>query len=384
MKKMVCELCGGTDFIKKDGLFECQTCGMKYSLEEAKKLFQEVNDLDDKESTVQEETSFLSEQEYQNLVKNADATYMAGDYETAYHLYTNTLNIKPEDTHCIMRRALSALMQTTPFNDRTVEFIREVKRAFGLKYAVEKGNRFFFRFCAMSFYETEASFRCIAQRFSGLNMQIYSAKMANLARICLHVIQESINITPDFSNSDEDFWNGIHDLFTLAKQIVMSYSKKPNYDYEEYEKGIKNLEKTAKEQIAMRRERNLTAYWSRHEKEKLEIERHKQEIRNEIVILEESKSSIAEQKEIDDITEELHTIEGKLKQLKTFDMKGKKLLKDQQGILWDKRRDARARAAKHIEKIDELISAQNHIIDLLNAELTLDRWPDEEETNSPK
>lgn len=35
---LTCELCGETDFLKKDGVFVCQSCGTKYSLEEAKKL----------------------------------------------------------------------------------------------------------------------------------------------------------------------------------------------------------------------------------------------------------------------------------------------------------------------------------------------------------
>ena len=38
MKKITCEMCGGTDLIKQDGVFVCQNCGMKYSLEDAKKL----------------------------------------------------------------------------------------------------------------------------------------------------------------------------------------------------------------------------------------------------------------------------------------------------------------------------------------------------------
>ena len=37
MKKITCEMCGGTDLIKQDGVFVCQNCGMKYSLEDAKK-----------------------------------------------------------------------------------------------------------------------------------------------------------------------------------------------------------------------------------------------------------------------------------------------------------------------------------------------------------
>lgn len=38
MKQLTCELCGSTDIIKQDGAFVCQSCGCKYSLEEARKL----------------------------------------------------------------------------------------------------------------------------------------------------------------------------------------------------------------------------------------------------------------------------------------------------------------------------------------------------------
>ena len=38
MKQLTCEMCGSTDMVKQDGAFVCQTCGMKYSVEEAKKM----------------------------------------------------------------------------------------------------------------------------------------------------------------------------------------------------------------------------------------------------------------------------------------------------------------------------------------------------------
>lgn len=42
MKKMVCDLCESTEFVKADGFFECQSCHTKYSEEDAKKLLKEV------------------------------------------------------------------------------------------------------------------------------------------------------------------------------------------------------------------------------------------------------------------------------------------------------------------------------------------------------
>ena len=41
MKRITCEMCGSTELLKKDGVFECQNCGTKYTVEEAKKMMVE-------------------------------------------------------------------------------------------------------------------------------------------------------------------------------------------------------------------------------------------------------------------------------------------------------------------------------------------------------
>ncbi len=42
MKQLVCDLCGSTDMIKQDGVFVCQGCGTKYSVEEARRMMMDV------------------------------------------------------------------------------------------------------------------------------------------------------------------------------------------------------------------------------------------------------------------------------------------------------------------------------------------------------
>lgn len=37
MKQLTCEMCGSTDLMKQEGVFVCQSCGCKYSVEEARK-----------------------------------------------------------------------------------------------------------------------------------------------------------------------------------------------------------------------------------------------------------------------------------------------------------------------------------------------------------
>lgn len=38
MKQLICEMCGSADLVKQEGVFVCQECGCKYSVEEAKKM----------------------------------------------------------------------------------------------------------------------------------------------------------------------------------------------------------------------------------------------------------------------------------------------------------------------------------------------------------
>ena len=38
MKQLTCEMCGSNELLKQDGVFVCQACGTKYSVEEAKKM----------------------------------------------------------------------------------------------------------------------------------------------------------------------------------------------------------------------------------------------------------------------------------------------------------------------------------------------------------
>ena len=55
MKQLTCEMCGSTDMIKQEGVFICQTCGMKYSVEEAKKMM--IEGTVDVRGTVRVDTS---------------------------------------------------------------------------------------------------------------------------------------------------------------------------------------------------------------------------------------------------------------------------------------------------------------------------------------
>ncbi len=90
MKQLICEMCGGTDLVKQDGTFVCQTCGAKYSVEEAKKMMIEGT-VDVSGSTVKIDYST----ELQNLYELARRAKDDNDAEKAYDYYNRIAVMDP-------------------------------------------------------------------------------------------------------------------------------------------------------------------------------------------------------------------------------------------------------------------------------------------------
>ncbi len=100
MKQLTCEMCGGTDLIEKDGVFECQNCGMQYSPEEAKKMM--IEGTVDVQGTVKVDNSAFVEkclanarrakqkedweetEKYYNLVEQNDPTNIEAIFYSSY------------------------------------------------------------------------------------------------------------------------------------------------------------------------------------------------------------------------------------------------------------------------------------------------------------
>lgn len=82
MKTLVCEMCNSTDLLKQDGMFICQSCGCKYSPEEAKKMMIEGN-VDVSGSVVKMDTS----DELKNLYKLARRAKADNNSENAQKYY---------------------------------------------------------------------------------------------------------------------------------------------------------------------------------------------------------------------------------------------------------------------------------------------------------
>lgn len=78
MKQLVCEMCGSTDVIKQDGMYVCQACGVKFSVEDAKKMMVTVDNTKKLENLFKvarqalEGNDFKKAAEYYDLILQED------------------------------------------------------------------------------------------------------------------------------------------------------------------------------------------------------------------------------------------------------------------------------------------------------------------------
>ena len=108
MKALVCEMCGSNDIVKKDGLFVCQFCGVKYLPEEAKKLMADEMNISDKISN------------YYALAQNA---YDAGNKQEAETYCNKIIEIDPEYYKAWFLKGSAAGWQSTLQKPRLSECV---------------------------------------------------------------------------------------------------------------------------------------------------------------------------------------------------------------------------------------------------------------------
>lgn len=95
MKQLTCEMCGGTDLIKQDGAFVCQNCGMKYSVDEAKRMM--IEGTVDVQGTVKVDNSAFVER----YLRNAQRALDKEDWEEVEKYYNMVEQNAPDNMEAV-------------------------------------------------------------------------------------------------------------------------------------------------------------------------------------------------------------------------------------------------------------------------------------------
>ena len=127
---MQCELCGATDIIKDGDFFVCQSCGMKYTPESAKKMMVEgVVQVEGKVKV--DESDSVS-----NYIKMAKHELDASCGEKALEYADRVLELDPENAEGWKIKSLSFQYVATLGDLRLKEMLEAGKKA--IDYAPEK------------------------------------------------------------------------------------------------------------------------------------------------------------------------------------------------------------------------------------------------------
>lgn len=106
MKAIVCEMCGDTNLIKQDGVYVCQSCGTKYSVEEAKNMM--VDGVVDVQGTVKVDNT----DKLNNMYTLARRAKEQGDSEEACKYYEQISLERPDDWEAQFFKMYYRCMQT--------------------------------------------------------------------------------------------------------------------------------------------------------------------------------------------------------------------------------------------------------------------------------
>lgn len=106
MKRLTCEMCGSTDLIKDGGVFVCQSCGCKYSVEEARKMM--IEGTVDVRGTVQVDNSA----NVKKYLENARRAMAKEDWEETEKYYNMVEQNDPNSIEAIFYSAYAKAKQT--------------------------------------------------------------------------------------------------------------------------------------------------------------------------------------------------------------------------------------------------------------------------------
>ena len=361
MKQLTCEMCGSTDLLKQDGVFICQTCGCKYSVEEARKMM--VEGTVDVKGTVKVDRS----SEVNSILKNADTTYSDGNYNEAFDLYSQVLNIDPDNSHAIIYRAMSSAWQSTVKDCRINEINRASERAFKLQHQLHGDSKEYFDFCYDATLKIAPLINAIANMYinyynkakprnysitgaiatAGISQEVRNTMELGTKNSCIvssNVITYVLNGVEDFSEASEGLWTVLHNM--AHNCIVYRNNAKMRTDPDAYalEKRIDELKAQTLKDIEAKKEKErndkIAKYWEEHAEEKIKLESELNDLNsqldslnslmnNQISSLNEEISAIPGSSEIANYEEIIKKLTEEKSRLGLFKSKEKKTLQEQ-------------------------------------------------------
>ena len=344
-------MCGSNDIIKDDGLYVCNNCGTKYTVEEARKLMGTV-EIDHSTDT-------------KNILQNAINMYNTRDYSTAQNLFTQVLNLDPENPKATLLRALASQWERSTV---VVSTNSAIQLSISLANKQWGDNVEYFDLCneamANSVKLTDAIVNVAIKQYntfvedakgnSVLTSQIKSREktmqeeVLSASLILLGIVKASITYPEQFDNAGDLFWKNNQVVLDRAEEYFSRSNREPDPSLNETRKLVA--------------QKHAETYWKKHPDIKASINDQMTELKAQIL---QFRSQNKEKSQLNDklaeLNQELSTM--KLTQiigmLKILDREKK--IKDQQTTINSQEENKVRQMRKHIVLLNNELNNPSYV-----------------------
>ncbi|WP_248923001.1 hypothetical protein [Olsenella intestinalis] len=279
MKQLTCEMCGGTDLMKDGGVFICQSCGCKYTVEEAKKMM--VEGTVDVTGTVKVDNSEF----VQRYLANARRAKEKEDWEETEKYYNLVEQNDPNNIEAIFYSAYGKAKASLVDGD-----IYKRESAFNVlsncisiiddHYKPERQDEN--REAIMSMADDLAEMLCSGFVFSewknGYGVVVRDNKSDTYALFVDLIVQ--------FAKSIENI-KQVDDHPYLHEALIGLFSSALNRDYLDFSQKnlLRDWIKDEQRELAVLQEKQAKEYWAEHPVEKANLKKKKSELNEQLLAL---------------------------------------------------------------------------------------------------
>ena len=379
MKKLVCEMCGSTDLIKDGGVFVCQYCGCKYSVEEARKMM--IDGTVEVTGTVKVDETEKKREQVSNYIQMAQTAYSSNDTDGAVSYCDKALELDPQCYEAWVLKAKTAGWGSSLKNIKTPQSITGAKKAVELAPEDKK-------------YEiAEEMYYAIKAQVLGLLPNAIKMPLGTVGYIqrvfmtWLSVLKEIPYLRKELIEKEiEDCQtacqNSKNAVSPSARKIYAEYfsvNKNVSYDKTFREHLAEKMEledrryKELTEKVAKKKAERKAAYWESHADERIRLEHDLENLKAQATDLEKKLGAVYE----DDTVKDLEAmIDSKVKEkgrLGMFKAKEKRALQSEIDELNIKLADAKKAVENSATPIMEELAEVKAKISSITDELEKDR-----------
>lgn len=320
MKQLTCEMCGSTDLMKDGGVFVCQSCGCKYSVEEARRMM--VEGTVDVRGTVQVDNSAF----VQKYLENARRAKQKEDWEETEKYYNMVEQNDPNNIEAIFYssygKAKASLVDGDIYKRQAVFKVLsncisviddhyQVDRLEENKIAIEMMAADLAKMLVSNFVFTEwkNGYGVVTKTNKGETHNLFISLIINF--------RESIrNIAK------------VDDQAYLHRALITVYSVATRCDYINSTKMNEWIDEE-RQQLKALCEKAIAEYWAAHPEEKTALETEKASLNNQIAELNNTIDSLPENNAVKKIEDQIAALEKEKSSLGLFKGKEKKVLQEQ-------------------------------------------------------